>query len=68
MGTDGTRCPERGRLEFYHIRPCAMGGPSDDPANIRLLCRTHNQMFARRMFGEEACGQQRGAEGGNIDA
>jgi len=56
VGTDGKRCPERGMLEFDHIRPSAMGGPSDDPANIRLLCRTHNQMFARRMFGEEACG------------
>ncbi|MBI5243576.1 MAG: HNH endonuclease [Elusimicrobia bacterium] len=54
IGPDGKRCAERGMLEYDHIRPYSMGGASDDPANIRLLCRTHNQMFARRMFGEQA--------------
>ncbi|MCX5793941.1 MAG: HNH endonuclease signature motif containing protein [Elusimicrobia bacterium] len=48
----GARCPEREGLEFDHIMPWALGGRSFDPRNIRLLCREHNQMRARRMFGE----------------
>jgi 5-methylcytosine-specific restriction endonuclease McrA len=52
---DGTRCGERGGLEFDHIVPFALGGPSHDPGNIRLLCRGHNQIAARRIFGEAAC-------------
>lgn len=61
MRRDGARCayfPEGGRpcgsrdgLEFDHVRPWALGGASDDPANVRLLCRTHNQHLARRVFG-----------------
>ena len=27
-------------------------GRSDDPGNVRLLCRTHNQMSARALFGD----------------
>jgi hypothetical protein len=50
---DGTRCPEREGLEFDHIMPWALGGRSHDPRNIRLLCRGHNQMRGRDMFGGE---------------
>ncbi|MBI5244714.1 MAG: HNH endonuclease [Elusimicrobia bacterium] len=53
IGPDGRRCAQRGGLEYDHILPWAMGGRSDDPGNIRLACRTHNQMFARRAFGKE---------------
>ena len=53
-GPDGTLCGERGGLEFDHITPYALGGRSDDPKNIRLLCRTHNQLMARRIFGAVA--------------
>jgi hypothetical protein len=48
---DGKRCPEREGLEFDHVVPWALGGRSHDPRNIRLLCRGHNQMMARRLFG-----------------
>ncbi|MFA5140025.1 MAG: HNH endonuclease signature motif containing protein [Elusimicrobiota bacterium] len=53
LGPGGARCGERGMLEFDHILPWACGGRSDDPVNIRLLCRTHNQLHARLVFGEE---------------
>ena len=53
IGPDGHRCPERGGLEFDHIIPWALGGTSNDPDNIRLLCRAHNQLSARRVFGEQ---------------
>lgn len=47
-GPDGRRCGERRGLEVDHVVPFARGGVSDDPANLRLLCRTHNQWAARR--------------------
>lgn len=47
---DGTRCTANRRLQYDHIRPWALGGPSDDPANIRLLCRAHNLLLARKLF------------------
>lgn len=50
----GERCAERGILEFDHIKPWSLGGRSDDPDNMRLLCRAHNQLAARRVFGEAA--------------
>jgi hypothetical protein len=52
VATDGTRCGETAWLEWDHIVPFAKGGPSDDPGNIRLPCRAHNQSEARRVFGE----------------
>lgn len=52
VAPDGVRCEARTRLEYDHIRPWALGGSSDDPANIRLLCRAHNLHAARKIFGE----------------
>lgn len=40
-------CGSKDGLEFDHIKPWALGGDSDAPANIRLLCRTHNRHLAR---------------------
>lgn len=47
---DGRRCGERSWLEFDHVRPYAKGGRGDDPGNVRLLCRAHNQLAARDAF------------------
>lgn len=46
----GRVCGARGGLEFDHVRPWAQGG-SSDAANVRLLCRAHNDLEARRVFG-----------------
>jgi 5-methylcytosine-specific restriction endonuclease McrA len=51
VAPDGRRCEGRDALQYDHIRPYALGGPSDDAANIRLLCRPHNQRLARKKFG-----------------
>ena len=51
FSSDGRRCAERSWLEYDHIRPFALGGRSDDPDNVRLLCRAHNQQTARSIFG-----------------
>ena len=47
----GRVCGARANLEFDHVRPWALGGASDATGNIRLLCRTHNDLEARRAFG-----------------
>lgn len=52
VGPEGVRCEARTRLEYDHIHPWALGGSSDDPANIRLLCRAHNLHAARKVFGD----------------
>lgn len=51
VGSQGMRCGETAWLEFDHIKPWCMGGRSNEPANIRLLCRAHNQEEARRLLG-----------------
>lgn len=55
--SDGVRCGERSALEYDHVIAWALGGPSDEPDNIRLLCRAHNQLLARETFGEKAAGR-----------
>ena len=47
----GRRCDSDVRLEFDHIVPVARGGAST-AANLRLLCRAHNQHAADRVYGE----------------
>lgn len=54
LGPGGSRCPAHSALEFDHVKPFALGGRSDDPANIRLRCRAHNAWEARRVFGDAA--------------
>ncbi|OGR57967.1 MAG: hypothetical protein A2X36_17030 [Elusimicrobia bacterium GWA2_69_24] len=56
IGPDGVRCGDTAWLEYDHIIPWALGGISDDPDNVRLLCREHNQHCARKLFGEDAVG------------
>jgi 5-methylcytosine-specific restriction endonuclease McrA len=51
-GEGGRLCRSTAGLQYDHIVPWALGGRSDDPANIRLLCRTHNRLEARRSFGD----------------
>lgn len=55
---DGTLCGSKDWIEYDHLRPYAKGGRSDDPRNIRLLCRVHNQAAAEAEFGrrEESLG------------
>lgn len=59
---EGRLCASRAGLQFDHIVPWALGGPSDDPANIRLLCRTHNRLEARRALGDETVDRHISAE------
>jgi len=62
--SDGRRCPATARLEFDHIVPWALGGRSDSPANLRLLCRAHNLLAGRSLFSIERAGCRGPAESG----
>lgn len=67
ISPSGNRCEARVGLEYDHRTPFASGGRSDNPENIRLLCRTHNQQSARDFYGNKkidesiAAGQERKA-------
>jgi 5-methylcytosine-specific restriction endonuclease McrA len=59
VGPDGHRCGSTKRLELDHIVPVARGGAST-VANLRLLCRIHNQYAAEAWFGREFMIEKRG--------
>lgn len=43
----GTKCASKYQLQVDHVRPLALGG-EDSLSNLRILCRTHNVLMARR--------------------
>lgn len=46
----GKVCGSKHQLEIDHIIPKAMGG-TDDPENLRVLCKQHNLHAAEKIFG-----------------
>lgn len=52
-------CGSRYQVEVDHIIPKAHGG-TDDPSNLRCLCRKHNQWLAELKLGREFMKLQRG--------
>jgi hypothetical protein len=40
----GKRCGSRRFLQMDHVVPWSLGGSSQDPSNLVLLCRAHNQL------------------------
>jgi hypothetical protein len=52
VSEDGHRCEERRFVELDHIEAVARGGEAT-VANLRVLCRAHNQLEAERTFGAE---------------
>jgi 5-methylcytosine-specific restriction endonuclease McrA len=48
----GDRCDSTRKLEYDHILALALGGKSTLD-NVRLACRPHNLLAARRAFGDE---------------
>jgi hypothetical protein len=52
----GGRCGSTQRLELDHVVPWARDGePTEE--NLRLLCGRHNQLAARRAFGDRVMGR-----------
>lgn len=50
---DGRRCGEKGRIEYHHVVPYAVGGTATF-GNIELRCTAHNRYEAEQYFGEGA--------------
>jgi 5-methylcytosine-specific restriction endonuclease McrA len=50
VSPDGKRCDQRGFLELHHEEPFGRGGAATTE-NIRVVCRSHNQLFAERDYG-----------------
>ena len=51
VGPNGVRCNTTRNLQIDHVKPFALGG-GNDASNLRLLCAKHNQLRAKRTFGE----------------
>ena len=47
----GRRCEARHHLQREHVIPLALGG-TNELSNMQLLCRTHNLLRARQVFGD----------------
>lgn len=43
----GKKCVSKYQLQIDHIQPLARGG-SDEKRNLRILCRTHNLLMAKK--------------------
>ena len=50
---DGSICGSTCRVELDHIEPFAKGGRILKPEDGRLLCKSHQDVFARRVYGDE---------------
>ncbi len=47
------RCNSRVNLQVEHIRPYSLGG-SNNPNTLKILCQTHNQYNAIKIFGYQS--------------
>jgi hypothetical protein len=63
----GGVCGATHRLELDHLIPAARGGPPT-VANLRILCRAHNQLAARLAFGAAWMGRFGRRAGGGAPA
>lgn len=55
----GRRCAARGRLEFHHLHPFAMGG-EHSARNVRLVCHAHNAYLAEVDYGRTSLSRRLG--------
>ncbi len=61
----GGTCGATLRLEIDHVVPRARGGPSTAD-NCRLTCRTHNQLAARQVYGDDWMDRFTGGTGPDV--
>jgi 5-methylcytosine-specific restriction endonuclease McrA len=59
----GRRCHERAGLEIHHEHAFVLGGPTT-VENLRLVCRSHNALFAERDFGRAYVERKKSSESG----
>jgi 5-methylcytosine-specific restriction endonuclease McrA len=61
LDSRGQRCREQSGLEFHHQHPHGRGGPPSFE-NIRLRCRSHNDLAAEQDFGRDFIRERRAAQ------
>jgi hypothetical protein len=59
----GRRCTARDNLEFHHHDQAFGRGGNHSVRNVRLMCRTHNQLLAEQEYGKEKMARYRGQKG-----
>jgi hypothetical protein len=52
VSASGRRCEASAFLELDHAEPKGLGG-GNGAANLRVLCRAHNQLAAERVYGRD---------------
>ncbi len=67
VSANGQRCNSRVFLQLDHAEPWAVGGAST-VVNLRLRCRAHNLLHARRYFGKSYMAAAIGRQSGTIGA
>ena len=65
VGRDG-RCTERGFLEFHHVIPYALDGPTT-AENLQLRCRAHNAYESEQCFGSMWVRERRDGNGWTLN-
>ena len=61
----GGTCGSTLRLEIDHVVPRARGGPTT-VENCRIVCRFHNQLAARQVYGDEWMDRFTGGQGKGV--
>jgi hypothetical protein len=59
VGANGVACGSRHQLHIDHVEPFAQGGAAT-LENLRLLCASHNQLEAERVYGSDWMRRSRG--------
>ncbi len=61
LGTDGKRCNSRWQVEVDHVDPVGRGGTAT-LGTLRLLCKSHNLLYAELIYGPEVMARYRRGE------
>jgi 5-methylcytosine-specific restriction endonuclease McrA len=61
----GEACGSTTMLEYDHVVPRALGGPSTID-NLRVCCRSHNDLAARQVFGDAWMDRFRGKSASDV--
>ncbi len=59
---EGRRCNSRWQVEVDHVDPVARGGTATTLDRLRLLCKSHNLLYAEQVYGSKVMARYRKGE------
>ena len=62
VGPDGTRCGSAVGIQLDHLFPFGVGG-EHSASNLRLTCKHHNSLQAKKFYGKEVMAQYQKTSG-----